>query len=200
MTDPDDRLWKDPAGYYAYLESPPAVAMLRYVAHELQRLACKSVLDVGCWKGIFARVLDDVGRETRAGGWSTPKRSTHRYTGFDYSRKAIEYANEYNAHGDEFWPFFYRDDWKDPIRHDLRPHDGVYFGGVTSYHNDPAAWVDDIMLQANARVAVVQDIQRVDLSGLDAYFSILAMREVYHLGLPIDDEERQNRQIWTVAR
>ena len=200
MADPDDRLWKDDKGYYAYLESPPAVAVLRYAAHEFQRLACESVLDVGCWKGDFARVLDDVGCERRAGGSTTPNRSPHRYTGFDQSRKAIEYANKYNSYGDEFRPHFYHADWKDPIREGLCPHDGVYFGGVTSYHSDPAAWVDSIMLQAGARVAVVQDILRVDLCGLDAYFAVLAKREVYHLGLPIDDEERQNRQIWTLTR
>lgn len=179
MIDPDDKLWKDGKGYYAYLESPPAVAMLRYAAGEFTRLGCQSVLDMGCWTGGLAQAL-----------WP----SEMRYTGIDYSRKAIARARSLRPGRVQFLV----GDWdKDTNWH---PHNGVYFGGVTSYHEDPAAWVDDVMRQVGANVGVVQDILRVPLAKLSERFDIEAVRYVYNLGLPIDDEDRQNRQIWTVTR
>lgn len=139
-------------GYYNYLCSDDFLPVYNFIAETILFENANSVLDVGCWNGIFYKVLNNKGYKSF-------------YLGFDLSESAINegkklYGNNNTKFLTETWDNFQTD----------REYHTIYFGGVFYYIDQKINFIEKFIKQVKPKVIVIQDLQSTNLSEIDKYF------------------------------
>ncbi|MGH7965003.1 MAG: class I SAM-dependent methyltransferase, partial [Candidatus Binatia bacterium] len=156
--------WYDEDHYY-YLDSAPAQILYRAVANILQNLGCKSILDVGCHHGNLVPYLK--------------RHALQRYVGIDLCDRAIETARK-RYQGDCKIDFL-NDDWHSlAMVRNYGKFDGIYFGGVLFYIQEPkCAFLSEFLRATEAEIFAIQELANTDLSSIRNQFHCLSEKYFY---------------------
>jgi SAM-dependent methyltransferase len=163
------------AGYYDYLCSDEFKPAYKLISDKFKSASCTSILDVGCWNGMFYRVLQEDG-------------FSGEYLGFDLSASAIDeakikYGNSNTLFEVRDWNYFTTS----------TSFNGIYFGGVFYYIQEKVKFIRSYIEHYSPKIIAIQDLQNTDLSEIDSYFKDV---ETFNLTLNVDvNEARQKRQI-----
>lgn len=139
-------------GYYNYLCSDEFLPVYDFIADKIIGEKMNSVLDVGCWNGMFYKVLKH-------------KNYNSFYFGFDLSESAIEegkklYGNKKTKFETKSWENFFTNE----------TYETIYFGGVFYYIEKKVEFLQKFIDQTNPKLIIIQDLQSTDLSELDNYY------------------------------
>lgn len=162
-------------GYYNYLCSKEFEPVYEFIAENFLNESCKSILDVGCWNGMFYKVLKE-------------KKYNDFYLGFDLSSSAIQegkklYGNKNTKFIVESW-----DNFKSNSN-----YEGIYFGGVFYYIEDKVNFIKRFINEVNPKIIIIQDLQSTDFSDVDKFFENVQTKN-FKLNLNIN-EARRLRQV-----
>ena len=167
-------------GYYNYLCSNEFSQVYRYVSEEIISNETKSVLDIGCWNGMFCNQLLEAGYNGE-------------YVGFDLSDRAIAEAQQNFKNQDV--KFVCRS-WEDPPLADS--FDAIYVGGVLYYIKDKKSFLNNLVVSYKPKLIVVQDLQSTDCSVIEkTYDSVKTKRFSLNLNAH-KDPKRNKRQVKTI--
>ena len=162
-------------GFYNYLCSNEFSIIYKLVSQNFMDNNTNSVLDIGCWDGMFYKVLKDQGY-------------SGKYLGFDLSSIAIESAN--NTYSNVNTKFVVAN-WDDPPY--FGTCDSIYFGGVFYYIEDKPNFIERYINKYSPSIIAIQDIQNTDLSSLD-YLGENITNHLFEIDLDVN-EERRKRQV-----
>jgi SAM-dependent methyltransferase len=141
-------------GYYNYLCSNNFKKVYEYISNKIMLDNCSSVLEVGCWDGMFFRVLNDLGYDGE-------------YLGFDLCSTAIEYAKKkYNNNSVNF----IKHNWDNELEEG--EFDAIYFGGIFCYISDKVNFINRYIKKHNPKIILIQDLQQTDFSDVDKHFDV----------------------------
>ena len=167
-------------GYYDYLCSDNFRLIYDYAASFISKGEARSVLDVGCWNGVFYRAVKDLGK-------------TVKYSGYDLSDDAVNFAHKKYANKDVS---FYAHDWNDDFK-EVGNVDLIYFGGVFYYIDDKPGFLKRFIRQHSPKVVVIQDLQATDLSSLVGDYDTMGYRK-FKIEYDIN-EPRRMRQVLALS-
>lgn len=159
-------------GYYNYLCSDNFKPVYEYAATPL--LKCSHIVDVGCWNGMFYKVLRELDY-------------TYKYYGFDLSSGAIQEACDLYADDNTI---FECKSW-DNVESN-KDIDGIYFGGVFYYIDDKPKFIERYINIYDPKIIVIQDVQSTDLSSLNYLGEVTD--KLFDLNIDIN-EGRRKRQV-----
>tara|TARA_B100000029_G_scaffold384784_1_gene380374 strand:+ start:2209 stop:2763 length:555 start_codon:yes stop_codon:yes gene_type:complete len=167
-------------GYYNYLCSKEFSPVYKYVSQEIISSGAKTVLDIGCWNGMFCKEL--VG-----GGYAG------EYLGFDLSDKAIAEAKR--TFSDQNIQFVSRS-WEDPPLSNR--FDAIYVGGVLYYIKDKASFLNNLIGSYEPSLIVVQDLVATDCSIIEEIYDSVKTK-YFTLDLNAHkDPKRNKRQVKSI--
>lgn len=167
-------------GYYNYLCSKEFSPVYHYVAQEIISSNTQSVLDIGCWNGMFCKELVAIGY---AG----------EYFGFDLSDRAIAEAKQ-NFHRKNIQ--FASRSWEDPPL--SKRFDAIYVGGVLYYIEDKALFLNNLVRSYEPKLIVVQDLISTDCSIVDELYDSVKTK-FFTLALNAHkDPKRNKRQVKSI--
>jgi SAM-dependent methyltransferase len=161
---------------YDYLCSADFTEVYEHAADFLIKKSSQSILDVGCWNGMFLKNLLKQGYD-------------NKYIGFDLCSEAIQEAlKKYNGIKDIE---FHTKSWYEMFNN--KSFDSIYFGGVFYYIDDKISFINKYIESYNPRLIVIQDLQITDLSCFNVFSP-----NTKKFSVDIDvNIERKNRQVIT---
>ena len=167
-----NKLYK--SGGYDYLCSDNFKVIYEYVRSAFFANDSRSILDIGCWDGMFYRAL----RESEY---------KYSYLGFDLCNEAIRVASK--KYGNKKTKFLNHNWNNGPIDGDF---DAIYFGGVLYYIDDKVGFVKRFIEKNNPKIVAIQDLQQTDLDCFDKEFE--TSTKGFYVDLNVN-EARKKRQV-----
>lgn len=167
--------------YYSYLQSEPFNAIYDYAAQEVVNSKASSVVDIGCWIGMFCEALN---RNNYNG----------QYLGLDLCSSAISEAKDKLENQKNSFAVY---NWYDPPM--PGKYDAMYMGGVFYYIKDKVGFLNRFVDAHNPHTVVIQDIQATDLRDIDNSYNVISTKEFFIDYKVYNDKQRQHRQIKTIS-
>jgi 2-polyprenyl-3-methyl-5-hydroxy-6-metoxy-1,4-benzoquinol methylase len=164
-------------GYYNHLCSDEFYEIYNFISKKIIDTKLKSVLDVGCWNGMFLNALEENGYNKK-------------YLGFDLSSSAIDEAiKKYKNKNFKF----ITNSWNNISI--LEKYDAIYFGGVFYYIDDKENFLNSYIKQCKPKIIFIQDLQNTNLNFLNTNLNLKYL-ETFYFEINIDkNEARKKRQI-----
>jgi len=147
-------------GVYDYLCSDNFKVVYEHVCDKFILNNSDSVLDIGCWNGMFYKSLQGAGYNGS-------------YLGLDLCEDALKDASK--KYGKKNTKFLNHDWNGEPLKDKF---DAIYCGGVLCFIKDRLGFIEGYIESYSPEIIAIQDLQQTDLSCFDKKFEV-ETREFY---------------------